>query len=848
MPIAREIIERKIAGDLLPSIVLEWDDGDLAGCTVRDVLADPDKFVGETLADPAEGTRYGRGKGKVMRRPAGSMWINSFAHGHHAYGLKYDSAMVKVAILAGAEAEAANILVSMLPRAVVDRIELDELKQIACKRSGARPRALDSRIKEAEQKAKADARAVHEPRDGRVVLPAPTLNAERLPVVTDIDEVLCDTLQPIPPMRDRKGIPIKVVIHSPEIMHRLTTAGTNAEEKPSKRLAAPPQPVLVPHSKVSMAQLIERHVAFQVTNKDGETSPVALHPIFVEHYMEFEESKLPKARGIMTAPVVLLDGTLLAPDGYHPPTRLIFMIDPALRSYLPRPEECTQEEAAKSLQFLTDDWLCDVAATFEGKCAAIAYSITIIERTMFDKRPMWLGDAPSRGGGKTTLAVMLNLVATGRWPSAVAYSPNPEERRKAMMSVLIAGPEAVMWDNVKAGTVISCSSFERASTNPIYSDRELSKTNNLEAYAYPPQMVNGNNISGGGEVASRTIKITLDAKRPDPEKRAFKHPDPIGWTLDHRGEILRHFYILLVANQAAKPGSNEQNKTRFPDWWRAVGAALEHAAETLVEQQKERPARERTAAKIDFARIIAEAEQDNADNRDHACVLAALRDTYGTDWFTSAMVSAALKADAEQARVDADKAKADGKAKDAEPPSDRPIDIIRGYFEKNLRRGTSLSPSNITATFAPILGTRVYEGAGDRTDNYRRMHVEREEHTAANKVIRFRVVLKVGDPDKPDDVQHVDSVAAAAPPAEPPPPSSPEQEPAPRPAVNGFAGANVVMEVFYKASARFGDDTARANEWMQTEQPALGMRRPDQVCSDPDGVALCLAALAKAAV
>jgi hypothetical protein len=64
---------------------LVFDEPNLGTCTVADVLADPDKYVGETLADPLEGVAYGRGKAKVYRQPDGVMMINSFAHG----GIKY---------------------------------------------------------------------------------------------------------------------------------------------------------------------------------------------------------------------------------------------------------------------------------------------------------------------------------------------------------------------------------------------------------------------------------------------------------------------------------------------------------------------------------------------------------------------------------------------------------------------------------------------------------------------------------------------------------------------------------------------------------------------------------------
>jgi hypothetical protein len=87
---ARHLIECQCARVLRPDIVLPFDDAELEGTTVGDVLADPDHFVDATLADSLEGPEYVRCIAKMMRRPDGSVWIHSFAHGRtvrwHAHG------------------------------------------------------------------------------------------------------------------------------------------------------------------------------------------------------------------------------------------------------------------------------------------------------------------------------------------------------------------------------------------------------------------------------------------------------------------------------------------------------------------------------------------------------------------------------------------------------------------------------------------------------------------------------------------------------------------------------------------------------------------------------------------
>ena len=67
---------------LPPQFELQFDR--LGVVTVADVLTNPETYVDQTLADPHEGTAYGRGTAMPMREPEG-LWIRSFAHGGMAY-------------------------------------------------------------------------------------------------------------------------------------------------------------------------------------------------------------------------------------------------------------------------------------------------------------------------------------------------------------------------------------------------------------------------------------------------------------------------------------------------------------------------------------------------------------------------------------------------------------------------------------------------------------------------------------------------------------------------------------------------------------------------------------------
>jgi len=72
---AARLVVRQCGGVLLPGLVLPFDEEELAGTTVADVLADPERFIGAPLADPIEGIAYGRGKAKIMHGTDGLAFI-----------------------------------------------------------------------------------------------------------------------------------------------------------------------------------------------------------------------------------------------------------------------------------------------------------------------------------------------------------------------------------------------------------------------------------------------------------------------------------------------------------------------------------------------------------------------------------------------------------------------------------------------------------------------------------------------------------------------------------------------------------------------------------------------------
>jgi len=250
MQAAKQVITRQCEGVLLPDMELPFDDKKLAGRTVADVLANPDKFVNATLADPLEGVEYGRCVAKILRRESGELWIHSFAHGRTVYELKLDAASVRKAIEGAAKEEVVKVFTKLAVDAEIDPEELEELRRLAAERSGVGVRVINAaREKHAEQQAKEKGAYQRATRlDPRPRIRAPFPDAPWLPQMDVLNEVLRAVPETKPPSRDVDGVMAQKRLRPVLDMHVFTEANEQEERKNHDQSAdtramgsAPPQ-------------------------------------------------------------------------------------------------------------------------------------------------------------------------------------------------------------------------------------------------------------------------------------------------------------------------------------------------------------------------------------------------------------------------------------------------------------------------------------------------------------------------------------------------------------------------------------------------------------------------------
>lgn len=604
---------RMCDGVLLPDVVLPFDDADFARVTVGDVLENPARYEGLTLADPVEGVPYGRCKAKVMVRADGSPWIHSFAHGRTVYEMKYDAVAVRAKVDAADKDKRLSTFLRYGARAELVPEDIEALAdELARQRLGTNKASIRRLLKEArthQWQKRQDYRREQqraERRDPRPRVDAPTKDAPWLPQVAIVEEALGGSRAAIPPMRDLEGDIVAVRKRRVPGMHGFENANDGGDALP-----APEQWLLTKLDEMQAAELIEQHIDYV----DEDRRSVHLPMEFVRHNMRRHDGTLPVAATVVTLPVVLSDGTVRGQEeGLDRKRGIVFHIQPELMGLVPRREDCTPEAVALAMRFLTDEWLVDVQADYAGKCVAIAAALTLIERTMLPDRPVFFITAGRRGGGKTTTNKMLIKAVTGLAMAASAWSPSEEERRKSLHSYLMAAVGYIGWDNIPAGSLISCPHIEKSCTSEYYADRKLGVSETIVTSSAVIHIFSGNNIGPRGDMASRSLTIRIDVNRPDPENREFRHPDPIGWTERNRGKILRMLYTILLGNPELDKPLDAPAETRFKTWWRLVGAAVEHASAAVLGRGKG----------VCFKDLFAKMDEEDEDSMSLADFLEAL--------------------------------------------------------------------------------------------------------------------------------------------------------------------------------------------------------------------------------
>ena len=139
----------------------------------------------------------------------------------------------------------------------------------------------------------------------------------------------------------------------------------------------------------------------------------------------------------------------------------------------------------------------------------------------------------------------------------------------------------VTFDNVGKGETVDQPTLAALLTASAWSDRVLQTSNTVRVPNDKVWLVTGNSLSVGGDLASRTVLVKLDARMPNPDRRptsSFVIGDLEEWlhkTSANPGKILHSLLMLMRGWIVAGANRIETPMRTFTPWASATAGFLD---------------------------------------------------------------------------------------------------------------------------------------------------------------------------------------------------------------------------------------------------------------------------------
>ena len=188
--------------------------------------------------------------------------------------------------------------------------------------------------------------------------------------------------------------------------------------------------------------------------------------------------------------------------------------------------------------------------------------------------PLFLVDANVRGAGKGLLAQTIGRIVLGREMPVSSYSHEPNEMRKRITAISIAGDRMVLLDNLEGA--FGNDALDRALTSTRWKDRVLGRSEEIDLPLMCVWYATGNNVAVAADTTRRVIHIRLDVLEERPEDRTgFRHPDLLAWIAQNRPKLLTSALTILSAYcKAGRPSQGLSSYGSFEGWSNLVRQAV----------------------------------------------------------------------------------------------------------------------------------------------------------------------------------------------------------------------------------------------------------------------------------
>lgn len=279
--------------------------------------------------------------------------------------------------------------------------------------------------------------------------------------------------------------------------------------------------------------------------------------------------KLPVLSGIVNAPTLRTDGSILDTEGYDEATASLLDFRGVSFPAIPACPSKADAEAALNL-------LANLVSTFPfvteaDRSVALSCMLTGAVRGAISNAPMHAFTAPEAGTGKSMLVDLSSLIATGREAGVVSAAKTDEEFEKKLGSMLLSGDPIISVDNIERelGGELLCVVL----TQDRAKVRILGRSETPELPCGALITATGNNLAIVGDLARRTVMCRLDAACEKPHEREFEQ-DPIKMVRAERGRYVCAALTVLRAYAVSGMPNTPKPLGSFADWSNWIRGAL----------------------------------------------------------------------------------------------------------------------------------------------------------------------------------------------------------------------------------------------------------------------------------
>lgn len=289
-----------------------------------------------------------------------------------------------------------------------------------------------------------------------------------------------------------------------------------------------------------------------------------------KHLISKQDWSLPVLTGIINAPTLRKDGSILERPGYDPQSGLLLFPGDCVFEKIPeKPTKIDAIKAKDELLFVLKDFPFEDDAS---QSVALAAILTALIRKSISTAPLFGFTAPKMASGKSLLADIIALIATGKPNSVIAQAENEAEEKKRIMSVLSEGDAIICYDNIEKPfkSAALCSIL----TQETYKDRLLGGNETRTVLTNATFLVTGNNLVFMGDISTRALLCKLDPAVERPEEREFtinlREHIPL-----YRGKLVKAALTILRAYHVAnRPLQEIKQFGRFENWSNWVRSAI----------------------------------------------------------------------------------------------------------------------------------------------------------------------------------------------------------------------------------------------------------------------------------